>query len=271
MHKNQTENPNFTKKPRIMAIANQKGGVGKTTTAVNLGTALAACGKKVLLIDMDGQGNASTSLGIERQNRVGQSSYELLIGQKTVSEIVVETVIPNLFMISASMDLSGAEIELANMDKREFRLRHALNNQAQDYDYVLIDCPPALGFLTLNALVAANALFIPLQCEFYALEGLSHIVKTVARVKKSLNPKLEIQGIALTMYDSRNNLSTQVENDVRQYFQDKVYNTVIPRNVKVSEAPSHGLPAIVYDINCKGSQAYINLAREVVEREQMVS
>ena len=254
-----------------MAIANQKGGVGKTTTAVNLGTALAACGKKILLIDMDGQGNASTSLGIERQDRAKKTSYELLIGTKSISEIVVETVIPNLNMIPASMDLSGAEIELANMDKREFRLRDALNSQAQDYDYVLIDCPPALGFLTLNALVAANALFIPLQCEFYALEGLSHIVKTVARVKKSLNPQLEIQGIALTMYDSRNNLSTQVENDVRQYFQDKVYNTVIPRNVKVSEAPSHGLPAIVYDINCKGSQAYINLAREVVEREQKFS
>ena len=271
MHKNQTKIPNITKKPRIMAIANQKGGVGKTTTAVNLGTALAACGKKVLLVDMDGQGNASTSLGIEQQDRDGKSSYELLIGKKTISEIVLETVIPNLHMISASMNLSGAEIELASMDKREFRLRNALQNQAQNYDYVLIDCPPALGFLTLNALVAANALFIPLQCEFYALEGLSHIVKTVARVKKSLNPQLEIQGIALTMYDSRNNLSTQVEDNVRQYFQDKVYDTVIPRNVKVSEAPSHGLPAIVYDINCKGSQAYISLAREVVEREQKVS
>ena len=271
MHKKQTKTPDISKKPRIMAIANQKGGVGKTTTAVNLGTALAACGKKVLLVDMDGQGNASTSLGIERQNRDEKSSYELLIGEKTVSEIVLKTVIPNLDMIPASMDLSAADIQLANMDRREFRLRDALSLQAQNYDYILIDCPPALGFLTLNALVAANALFIPLQCEFYALEGLSHIVKTVARVKKSLNPQLEIQGIALTMYDSRNNLSTQVENDVRQYFQDKVYNTVIPRNVKVSEAPSHGLPAIVYDINCKGSQAYIDLAREVVEREQKIS
>ena len=271
MHENQTKTPSLSQKPRIMAIANQKGGVGKTTTAVNLGTALAACGKKVLLIDLDGQGNASTSLGIERKDRQGKTSYELLIGQKTISETAIETVIPNLSMISASMDLSVADIELSSMDRKQFRLRDALSTQAQNYDYILIDCPPALGILTLNALVAANALFIPLQCEFYALEGLSHMVKTVARVKKSLNPQLEIQGIALTMYDSRNNLSTQVENDVRQYFQDKVYNTVIPRNVKVSEAPSHGLPAIVYDMNCKGSQAYINLAREVVEREQKVS
>lgn len=268
-----TNTANFAKNspkntPRILAIANQKGGVGKTTTAVNLSTALAACGKKVLLIDLDGQGNASTGLGVDQEKRRGRTSYELLIGHAKIPQVVENTVIPNLNVISASQDLSGAEIELADMPRREYRLRDAIANQAQDYDYVLIDCPPALGFLTLNALVAADALFVPLQCEFYALEGLSHLIKTLSRVKKTLNPSLEIQGIALTMYDKRNNLSAQVESDVRNYFGDKVYQTVIPRNVRVSEAPSHGLPVIVYDTNCTGSQAYIHLAREVVAREK---
>ena len=271
MSKNQVLSPKNTKIPRILAVANQKGGVGKTTTAVNLSTALAACDKKVLLIDLDGQGNASTGLGVSPSQRQGKSSYELLVGLKTVFQSIEETVIPNLHIISASLDLSGAEIELASMERREYRLRDAIKNQAQGYDYVLIDCPPALGFLTLNALVAADALFVPLQCEFYALEGLSQLIKTVSRVKKNLNSKLEIQGIALTMHDKRNNLTEQVEKDVRQYFGDKVYQTVIPRNVRVSEAPSHGLPVIVYDTNCTGSQAYIHLAREVVEREQKVA
>lgn len=258
------------KLPRVLAIANQKGGVGKTTTAVNLSTALAACDKKVLLIDLDGQGNASTGLGVSPSQRYGKSSYEVLIGLKTMSQVVEHTVIPNLDIVFASLDLSGAEIELASLARREYRLREAIKHQAQDYDYVLIDCPPALGFLTLNALVASDALFVPLQCEFYALEGLSHLIKTVSRVKETLNPKLEIQGIALTMYDKRNNLTEQVERDVRHHFGDKVYETVIPRNVRVSEAPSHGLPVIVYDTNCTGSQAYIHLAKEVVQREQNI-
>ena len=253
--------------PRIFAIVNQKGGVGKTTTAVNLATALAAAGKRVLLIDFDPQGNASTGLGITRQNR-RVTSYDVLLAGISVVEAAVSTPIPLLSLVPSSVDLSGAEIELVEISGREFRLRKALEGISGAYDYVLIDCPPSLGLLTLNALVAAHAVLVPLQCEFYALEGLSHLVRTVERVKRSLNPGLEIQGVVLTMFDKRNNLSDLVAADVRGHFGDKVYDTVIPRNVRISEAPSHGKPVLIYDFRSAGAQAYIHLASEVLRREQ---
>ena len=258
------------KKPRIVAVANQKGGVGKTTTAINLATALAAVGKYVLVIDADPQGNASTGLGITREKRrVG--SYELMIGERRPTEAIVPTDIPGLAIIPASIDLIAAELELVDVERREFRLREALVALPPGFDYVIIDCPPALGLLTLNALVAADALLVPLQCEFLALEGLSMLVRTVERVQQSFNPTLTIQGIVLTMYDARNNLSTQVANDVRSYFGDKVYTTMIPRNVRVSEAPSHGKPVLLYDVKSAGSQAYIHLAGELLRREAAVA
>jgi chromosome partitioning protein len=253
--------------PRILAIVNQKGGVGKTTTAVNLATALAAVGKRVLVIDLDPQGNASTGLGVTRQNR-RVTSYDVLLGDVSAGDAAVATPIPLLSLVPSSVDLSGAEIELVDIPSREFRLRKALDGIAGVYDYVLIDCPPSLGLLTLNALVAAHAVLVPLQCEFYALEGLSHLVRTVERIKRSLNPGLEIQGVVLTMFDKRNNLSDLVAADVRGHFGDKVYDTVIPRNVRVSEAPSHGKPVLIYDFRSAGAQAYIHLASEVLRREQ---
>ena len=252
--------------PRILSVANQKGGVGKTTTAVNLATALAAIGKKVMLVDLDSQGNATTGLGIKRAG-IRKSTYDILFEDATVAETVQPTKVPGLFVLPSSIHLSGAEIELVSTEHREFRLQRALR-VPMGYDYVVIDCPPSLSLLTLNALVASDAIVVPLQCEFFALEGLSHLVKTIERVKKSFNPRLDIHGIALTMFDKRNNLSDQVAADVRAYFGEKVYTTVIPRNVRLSEAPSFGLPAIVYDMKCPGARAYINLAKEVLKREK---
>jgi len=255
------------KTPRILAVANQKGGVGKTTTAVNLATALAAVGKQVLVIDVDAQGNASTGLGIDRKGRV-RSSYHVLIDQLPIEDAAIPAPVPGLSVVPSSMDLSGAELELIDLDRRELRLRDAFERLGTRYDYVLIDCPPALGLLTLNALCAADAVLVPLQCEFYALEGLSHLVRTIERVKRAFNPELQIQGVVLTMYDRRNNLSDMVASDVRQHFGDKVYDTVIPRNVRVSEAPSYGKPVLLYDWQCAGSQAYIHLASEVLKQER---
>jgi chromosome partitioning protein len=259
-----------TKKPRIFAIANQKGGVGKTTTSINLATALAAVGKRVLLIDMDAQGNASTGLGIKRSERA-LSSYDLLLSGKTVAECAVGTRVPRLSIVPSSMHLSGAEVELVTAENREFRIRDALNEGGLPYDYIVFDCPPSLNLTTLNVLIAADAVIVPLQCEFYALEGLAHLSKTIERVRTTFNPGLIIHGVALTMFDSRNRLSSMVAQDVRSYFGDKVYKTVIPRNVRVSEAPSYGLPAIIYDMRCAGSQAYIRLAKEIIKREKQMT
>lgn len=264
-----TEKTGTQQRPRLIGICNQKGGVGKTTTAVNLATALAAIGKNVAIIDMDPQGNASTGLGI-RRSAIRTSVYDVLFEGADMVEAAVTTRVPNLSVIPSSIHLSGAEIELVTADNREFRLKKALHRPLP-YDYVIVDCPPSLNLLTLNALVAVDSILVPLQCEFYALEGLSHLVKTIERVQKSFNPGLDIHGIILTMYDQRNRLSAQVEDDVRSHFGDKVYKTVIPRNVRLSEAPSFGLPAIVYDMKCSGAQAYIRLAKEVIVRERSIA
>ena len=258
--------------PRILAVANQKGGVGKTTTAINLGTALAAVGERVLLIDMDPQGNASTGLGVPREQR-RVTIYDSIVDARPLHEAAVATQVPNLWLVPSDPDLSGIEIELGQADRRSYRLRDAIDRLKQLKDdlkptYVLIDCPPSLNLLTVNAMSAADAVLVPLQCEFFALEGLTQLMRTIDLVRSSLNPRLDIQGIVLTMYDRRNALSGQVEADVRGHFGDKVYQTVIPRNVRVSEAPSFGKPALIYDLKCAGSQAYLNLARELVRRER---
>ena len=255
------------RRPRILALANQKGGVGKTTTAINLATAMAAVGEKVLILDIDPQGNASTGLGINRAARL-VSTYDVLLGGESLDRAIMRTAVPNLFLVPATVDLSGAELELIDLERRNFRLRDAIDAANLDFDHILIDCPPSLTLLTINAMAAADAVLVPLQCEFFALEGLSQLLKTVERVKGSLNPNLDIQGVVLTMFDRRNNLSEQVAADVRDFLGDKVYDTVIPRNVRISEAPSHGKPALIYDHRCPGSQAYINLAGEVLQREQ---
>ncbi len=252
---------------QVWTVANQKGGVGKTTTSINLATSLAAVGKRVLLVDMDAQGNASTGLGVKRSEREN-SSYDLLFGEKTIAECAVGTRVPRLSIVPSSMHLSGAEIELVTAENREFRMKVAFETIGNQYDYVVVDCPPALNLTTLNILVAADVVIVPLQCEFYALEGLAHLTKTIERVRSTFNPGLIIHGVVLTMYDVRNRLSGMVADDVRGYFGDKVYKTIIPRNVRVSEAPSYGLPAIVYDMRCAGSQAYIHLAKEVIKRER---
>ena len=256
--------------PRILAIANQKGGVGKTTTAINLASALAAVRKRVLVIDLDPQGNASTGLGLSKSDRQ-VNAYHLLIGDSDFPGTCLETDIPGLDVVPSGVDLAGAEIELVDVADRLQRLKAALEEQVSPYDYVLIDCPPALGLLTINALIAADAVLVPLQCEFFALEGISQLVRTINRIRKAYNPELEIQGIVLTMFDQRNNLSDSVASEVRDHFGDIVYDTVIPRNVRVSEAPSFGKPVLLYDTGCAGSQAYIHLASEVLRREQMLA
>ena len=254
---------------RVLVIANQKGGVGKTTTAINLGTALAAVGERVLLIDSDPQGNASTGLGIPHAMR-RHTLYDVLMGEKTLAEALVKTSVPGLDVLPSDPDLSGVEMELAQDTRRSFRLKDAIDplRQNKAYSYILIDCPPSLNLLTVNAMAAADAVLVPLQCEFFALEGLTQLMRTVELVRGSLNPRLEIQGVVLTMYDRRNSLSEQVAADVRGHFGEKVYETVIPRNVRVSEAPSFGKPVLIYDLKCTGSQAYLKLAREVVLRER---
>ncbi len=257
---------------RVLALANQKGGVGKTTTAINLGTALAALDESVLVVDLDPQGNASTGLGIDRKAR-RISTYDVLTGEADLRQAVLPTSVPSLYLAPATLDLSGVELEIADARDRAFRLRNALRRLATDgqlprFSYVLVDCPPSLSLLTVNAMAAADAILVPLQCEFFALEGLSQLLKTVEQVRTALNPSLDIHGIVLTMYDVRNNLSEQVMEDVRQFMGDKVYETVIPRNVRVSEAPSYGKPVLLYDLKCVGSQAYLKLAAEVIKRER---
>lgn len=262
--------------PRILTLANQKGGVGKTTTAINLATALAAIGERVLIIDLDPQGNASTGLGISRAGR-DVSSYDLLVGEARVAQAAVMTSVPNVAIVPSTMDLLGVELTIAQQADRAFRLRDAfraidelrINNQS--VSYVLVDCPPSLNLLTVNALVAANAVLVPLQCEFFALEGLSQLLQTIEHIRSTLNPRLSIQGVVMTMFDKRNNLSEQVLQDVRSEMGELVYDTVIPRNVRLSEAPSYGKPALLYDLKCAGSQAYLRLATEVIRRERRLN
>ena len=264
-----TDIDNNLKKPlaKIFSIVNQKGGVGKTTTAINVATAMASIKKKVLLIDLDPQGNASTGLGIENNQRTN-NIYSVLIGDCKINQAIIKTKIPNLEIIPATVDLSASEVELINVEQREFLLKTALGEIIEDYQIIIIDCPPSLGLITLNALVAADEVLVPLQCEFFALEGVSQITRTIERVSKSLNPNLKLGGIVLTMFDKRNNLSELVAADVRAFFGDKVYETVIPRNIRITEAPSHGLPVLVYDHRSAGAEAYVALAQEWIRREK---
>jgi chromosome partitioning protein len=258
---------------RILAVANQKGGVGKTTTAINLGTALAAIGEHVLIIDLDPQGNASTGLGIDQRSR-RHSTYDVLAGRFPLQDAILPTIVPRLYLAPSTLDLTGLELEIGQARDRAFRLRDALYPLTAPalgepaYSYVLVDCPPSLNLLTVNAMAAAHAILVPLQCEFFALEGLSQLLKTVDSVRDQLNPELTIHGVVLTMYDSRNTLSGQVVADVREFMGAKVYDTIIPRNVRVSEAPSYGKPVLMYDLKCSGSEAYMRLATEVIQRER---
>lgn len=250
-----------------IAIANQKGGVGKTTTTINLATALAAAGKRVLIIDLDPQANASTGLGLTKQNRI-ISVYGLIIGEYTLAQALIKTSIPGLSIIPSTIDLLGAEVELVDMQNRERRLKEILTPYEAMFDYVLIDCPPSMGLLSLNSLVAADSVLIPLQCEYYALEGLSYLLGSIQKIKKNLNPNLDLYGIVLTMFDKRSSLCQMVATDVRNYLKDKVFDTIIPRNTKVSEAPSHGKPVLLYDFKSPGSQAYMSLAKEILLRDR---
>ena len=268
----------LTKSPRVLALANQKGGVGKTTTAINLGTALAAIGEEVLIVDLDPQGNASTGLGIDRRSR-SRSTYDLLVGDSDMEGVIIETAVPRLWVAPSTLDLLGVELEIAAAGDRAFRLRKAIADYAERaaaeaglprFTYLLVDCPPSLNLLTINAMSAAHSVLVPLQCEFFALEGLSQLLSTVEQVKGSLNPELTIHGIVLTMFDARNNLSGQVVADVREHMGETVYDTIIPRNVRISEAPSYGKPALLYDLKCSGSQAYLRLASEIIQRERRI-
>lgn len=254
---------------RIIALSNQKGGVGKTTTAMNLATALAACGKRVLVIDLDPQGNTTTGFGFDKTDKklTDKNAYTMLMGESTLDETVVESRIPKLDIIPSTIHLSGAEIELVTQIARESRLKNALTASSKTYDYIFIDCPPSLGLLTINAFMAANEVLIPVQCEFFALEGLSQLFQTIEMVKKSINPALTLTGVLLTMYDRRNTLSAQVRKELVRTLGDKVMETIIPRNVRLSEAPSHGMPGLIYDVQSEGSRAYIRLAAEMLKKE----
>ena len=254
---------------KIVSLANQKGGVGKTTTAINLGASIAACERRVLLIDLDPQANATSGLGISKNEE--RSMYPVLVEGMDLREIILATEIPTLSLAPSSVDLVGAEIELGIAEDREYRLRTALASVANDYDYILIDSPPSLGLLTINGLTAADAVLVPMQCEYFALEGISQLLTTIDRVRDALNPALEIEGIVLTMYDDRMNLARQVAEEVRGHFAEKVYETVIPRNVRLGEAPSFGKPIILYDIRSRGSEAYVSLAREFIERAERIA
>lgn len=262
--------------PRIITLANQKGGVGKTTTAINLATALAAIGERVLIVDLDPQGNASTGLGVDRRDR-DVSSYDLMVGDATVAEAAVMTSVPRVAIVPSTLDLLGVEQTISQQSDRAFKMRNAfkalgeLNIEEQPISYVIIDCPPSLNLLTVNALVAADAVLVPMQCEFFALEGLSQLLQTIEQIRTTLNPRLKIQGVVMTMFDRRNSLSEQVLQDVRGTMGNLVYDTVIPRNVRLSEAPSYGKPALLYDLKCAGSQAYLRLATEVIRRERQLN
>ena len=253
---------------KVISLANQKGGVGKTTTAINLGASIAACERRVLLIDLDPQANATSGVGIGKHEEM--SMYPVLMEEVALSEVIRETEIPTFWIAPSSVDLVGAEVELGNADAREFRLRKAIESLQGDYDYILIDSPPSLGLLTINGLTAADSVLVPMQCEYFALEGVSQLLNTIERVRESLNPALEIEGIALTMYDDRVNLAKQVAEEVRRHFGEKVYASVIPRNVRLGEAPSFGKPIILYDIRSRGSEAYVSLAREFIQRAENV-
>jgi len=266
----------LSKTPRVLALANQKGGVGKTTTAINLGTALAAIGEEVLIIDLDPQGNASTGLGIDRRARK-VSTYDVVVGDASLEQALIETAVPRLWVAPSTLDLLGVELEIASTADRAYRLRKAIadyietaSDERPRFTYVLVDCPPSLNLLTINAMSASHSVLVPLQCEFFALEGLSQLLSTVEQVKGALNPELTIHGIVLTMYDARNNLSGQVVADVREHMGSAVYDTIIPRNVRISEAPSHGKPALLYDLKSAGSQAYLRLASEIIQRERRI-